>query len=54
MKPVQVIEVRMWGVRVGAVALDPSLDCYVFAYDPAWRRKEIENGAPYDAAHRPS
>lgn len=42
MKPVQVIEVRMWGSRVGAVALDPSLDCYVFAYDPTWRRKAIE------------
>jgi serine/threonine-protein kinase HipA len=42
MKPVQVIEVRMWGSRVGAVALDPRLDCYAFAYDPAWRRKVIE------------
>ena len=42
MKPVQVIEVRMWGSRVGAVALDPRLDCYAFAYDPAWRRKDIE------------
>ena len=42
MKPVQVIEVRMWGSRVGAVAPDPRLDCYAFAYDPAWRRKDIE------------
>ncbi len=42
MKPVQVIEVRMWGGRVGAVALDPSVDCYAFAYDPAWKRREIE------------
>jgi serine/threonine-protein kinase HipA len=42
MKPVQVIEVRMWGGRVGAVAPDPSLDCYAFAYDAAWKRKRIE------------
>jgi serine/threonine-protein kinase HipA len=32
----------MWGSRVGAVAPDPNLDCYAFAYDPAWRRKGIE------------
>lgn len=32
----------MWGGRVGAVAPDPRLDCYAFAYDPAWRRKAIE------------
>jgi serine/threonine-protein kinase HipA len=42
MKPVQVIEVRMWGNRVGAVAADPGLGCYAFAYDPAWKRREIE------------
>ena len=42
MKPVPVIEVRMWGRRVGAVAPDPSLDCYAFAYDPAWKRTNIE------------
>lgn len=42
MKPVPVIEVRMWGNRVGAVALDPALGFYAFAYDPAWRRKGIE------------
>lgn len=37
-----VIEVRIWGKRVGAVAPDPSLGCYVFAYEPAWRRQGIE------------
>jgi len=37
-----VIEVRIWGKRVGAVAPDPRLGCYVFAYDPAWRRSGIE------------
>lgn len=38
----QVIEVRLWGKRVGAVAPDPRLGCYVFAYEPAWRRSGIE------------
>ncbi len=39
---IPVIEVRIWGRRVGAVAPDPRLGCYVFAYDPAWRRTGIE------------
>lgn len=38
----QVIEVRAWGKRVGAVAPDPRLGCYVFAFDPAWRQTGIE------------
>ncbi len=38
----RVIEVRIWGRRVGAVAPDPRLGCHVFAYDPAWRRGGIE------------
>jgi serine/threonine-protein kinase HipA len=42
MKPVQVIEVRMWGTKMGAVALDPALGVYAFAYDPKWKRKGIE------------
>jgi serine/threonine-protein kinase HipA len=42
MKPVPVVEVRMWGNRLGAVALDPALGFYAFAYDPAWRRSGIE------------
>ncbi len=37
-----VIEVRIWGHRVGAVAPDPRLGCHVFAYEPAWRRTGIE------------
>ncbi len=37
----QVIEVRLWDKRVGAVARDPRLGCYVFAYEPAWRRTGI-------------
>jgi serine/threonine-protein kinase HipA len=39
---IPVIEVRIWGQRVGAVAADPRLGCYVFAYEPAWRRSGIE------------
>ena len=39
---IPVIEVRIWGKRVGAVAPDPRLGCYVFAYDPAWKRGGIE------------
>ena len=38
----KVIEVRIWGERVGAVAPDERLGCYVFAYTPAWRRGGIE------------
>jgi serine/threonine-protein kinase HipA len=41
-KHVSVIEVRLWGQRVGAVALDPRLGYYAFAYAPAWRRTGIE------------
>jgi serine/threonine-protein kinase HipA len=37
-----VIEVRAWGERVGALAPDPKLGYYVFAYDPSWRRSGIE------------
>jgi serine/threonine-protein kinase HipA len=39
---IPVIEVRIWGKRVGAAAPDPRLGCYVFAYDPTWRRRGIE------------
>ena len=38
MKATQVIEVRAWGERVGAVALDPRLGYYAFAFVPEWRR----------------
>lgn len=33
-KPVQAVEVRLWGKTVGAVALDPRLGYYAFEYDP--------------------
>ncbi len=37
-----VIEVRIWGSLVGALALEPRLGCYAFEYDQAWRRRGIE------------
>lgn len=37
-----VIEVRIWGQRVGAVARDPEAGCYAFEYAPAWQRGGIE------------
>lgn len=42
MKHVRVIEVRVWGKRVGALALDDRLGYYAFAYEPEWRRTGIE------------
>ena len=41
-KPASVIEVRAWDQRVGAVARDPRLGYYAFAYAPEWRRTGIE------------
>ena len=42
MKPTEVLEVVVWGKRAGALAADPRLGCYVFAYEPAWRRTAVE------------
>lgn len=39
-KPVEVVEVRCWGERVGAVALDPKSGFYAFEYFKEW----IKNG----------
>jgi serine/threonine-protein kinase HipA len=36
------VEVRIWGRTVGAVALDPRLQFYVFEYAPAFVRSGIE------------
>ena len=41
-KPVAAIEVRIWGRRAGAVALDPRLGCYAFEYAPAFVRSGVE------------
>jgi serine/threonine-protein kinase HipA len=45
MKPTEVLEVISWDQRVGALAADPRLGCYVFAYDPTWK-KDAEQLAP--------
>ena len=42
MKPTPVIEVLVWGKKVGALAADPQLGCYAFAYTPEWKRSRIE------------
>jgi serine/threonine-protein kinase HipA len=39
---IPVIEVRAWGNLVGALAPDPKLGYYAFAYHPSWRRLGIE------------
>jgi serine/threonine-protein kinase HipA len=41
-RPVNAIEVRIWGKTVGAVALDPKIGYYVFEYAPAFVRSGIE------------
>lgn len=40
--PVPIVEVRIWGRAVGAVALDPKLGYYVFEYQPAFLRSGID------------
>ena len=41
-KKVDRIQVYIWGKYVGAVALDPALDFYVFAYDSKFGKSGIE------------
>lgn len=41
-KPVEAIEVRVWGQRVGAVALDPASGFHAFEYDPRFVRTGID------------
>lgn len=41
-EPVDVVEVRCWGERVGALALDPGSGYYAFEFDPSWARQRIE------------
>ena len=41
-KPVTAVEVRLWGRRVGAAALDPRLGFYAFEYDPAFIKQGID------------
>ncbi|MDO8737384.1 HipA N-terminal domain-containing protein, partial [Candidatus Deferrimicrobium sp.] len=41
-KPVEAIEVRIWGKAVGAVALAPNLGYYAFEYDSRFVKSGIE------------
>ncbi len=55
-KPVRVVEVRLWGQTVGAVARDPRLDYYAFEYDPKFVATGIElapRAMPLAAAAEP-
>ena len=40
--PVPIVEVRIWGKAVGAVALDPKLGYYAFEYQPTLVRSGVE------------
>jgi len=54
--PVHIVEVRIWGKAVGAVALDPKLEYYAFEYQPAFLRSGIDLAPltmPIDAASEP-
>ena len=53
--PVDVVEVRCWGTRVGAVARDDRTGFYVFEYEPAWADAHVElapSTMPTDGAQR--
>jgi len=55
-EPVRVVEVRVWGQTVGAVALDPKLGYYAFEYDPKFAASGIElapRSMPLSAAAEP-
>lgn len=41
-QPVDVVEIRCWGTRVGAVALDERSGFYAFEYEPAWANAHTE------------
>ncbi|OGB01610.1 MAG: phosphatidylinositol kinase [Burkholderiales bacterium RIFCSPLOWO2_12_FULL_64_99] len=41
-KHVRAVEVHLWGMHIGSVALDPSYGYYVFAYTPAFAAKGVE------------
>lgn len=54
--PITVVEVRIWGKSVGAVALDPTSGFYAFEYQPAFTRSGIELAPitmPLAMAHEP-
>lgn len=39
---VDLLSVRAWGERVGAIAPDPRGRAYIFEYDPDWTRRRVE------------
>ena len=41
-EPVDIIEVRCWGSRVGALALDAASGFYAFEYEPNWAASRVE------------
>ena len=41
-EPVDLIEVRVWGTRVGAIAADPGSGFYVFEYEPQWLARGVQ------------
>lgn len=41
-EPVDLVEVRCWNTRVGAIALDPNAGYYVFEYDPRWSARGVQ------------
>jgi serine/threonine-protein kinase HipA len=41
-KRVERVEVYLWNKFIGALALDPKLDYYVFAYDKQFGKSGIE------------
>ncbi len=41
-EPVDVVEARCWGARVGAIARDPRSGFYAFEYEPRWARAGVE------------
>ena len=42
MRHIEVVEVRAWQRRVGAVAADPDRGAYAFSYDPSWLKTGID------------
>ena len=41
-KPVEVIEVKAWGMLVGVVVRDPGSGYYVFEFTQKWRQNGVE------------
>jgi serine/threonine-protein kinase HipA len=41
-KAVDVVEIRCWGARVGALARDPTSGFYAFEYEPTWAESGVE------------